>query len=246
MSSSTAHRAQTPSRPWAITIWMAVALVVAGCAGGSDPEGPSTPRPTSASDAGGASATDAAAASGDPSGSPAPTGQGACAPDAADQEIPRTAPHADAWEDVHGFLVPVSDTVGPTDRSGAVWECFAHSPTGALFAASYIHPGAMDPEIRQAYITDLSPEGAQETAGATSGTVRLVGYEYLSYAPDRAAVTLLYKREEQGTSAFVAVPVTVFWVDGRWTSTMAAFEENNRSIEVVTSTERFVAWSAQP
>src|SRR4051794_28153543 len=51
------------------------------------------------------------------------------------QEIPQTPPEAN-WELVGKIAAPKSRTVGPGVDTAKRRMCFAHSPTGALFAAA--------------------------------------------------------------------------------------------------------------
>ena len=61
-------------------------------------------------------------------------GDSRCGLAAGDQRIPATPPESE-WELVDGIASPQSDTVGPGVREGKRRLCYAHSPTGALFAA---------------------------------------------------------------------------------------------------------------
>src|SRR4051812_26504811 len=54
------------------------------------------------------------------------------APDS--QQVPQTPPDAQ-WELVGTIAAPKSDAIGPGIEKGTRRLCFAHSPTGALFAA---------------------------------------------------------------------------------------------------------------
>jgi hypothetical protein len=78
----------------------------------------------------------------EPSSSPKPTelAGGECDLDDSDQEIPTAAPDAE-WVDYGPLKLPTSTTIGPASQDGAVWSCFAHTPAGALFAASYFTIG---------------------------------------------------------------------------------------------------------
>src|SRR4051795_11509350 len=51
------------------------------------------------------------------------------------QEIPQTPPEA-KWELVGKVAAPTAAAVGPGRKEGKLRTCYAHSPTGALFAAA--------------------------------------------------------------------------------------------------------------
>ncbi|HET6986401.1 MAG TPA: hypothetical protein VFI00_07280, partial [Kribbella sp.] len=63
-------------------------------------------------------------------------GAKACSLPDGDQAAPTKAPSADGWEVSNRVVVPRSATYGPakTDPDG-FRHCFAHSPTGAVYAA---------------------------------------------------------------------------------------------------------------
>lgn len=65
---------------------------------------------------------------------------GECDLDDSDQEIPTAAPDAE-WVEYGPLRIPSDDAIGPGKVEGPVWECFAHTPTGALFAAAYMTTG---------------------------------------------------------------------------------------------------------
>lgn len=197
------------------TLLAAIALALAGCTGGDDPTPTSQPASSSSSGGGGSTyPTDGTTAG-------APTENGKCTADDSDQSMPSEAPAADAWPLVKGVGTPVSDTYGPVNRDGAVWTCFAHSPKGALFASVYLMNGIPSAAVRAEYITD-DPEVESGDGEDESGTV-LRGYRMTSYDETTASVELVYETSLDGQSSLGVLPVTVYWKEGRWTSTNEVF-----------------------
>ncbi|KSU70033.1 hypothetical protein GA0061083_0082 [Pseudarthrobacter enclensis] len=172
---------------------------------------------------------------GDPTGEPSNTGtttpsaQPSAATDASicglpsgDQAKPATTPTDTKWELVGKIAAPTSPTQygpGKTDTSG-LRSCFAHSPTGALYAAANMtalsSAGKADLVYEQLAVP--SPERdavlkSTPTAAPNSVTAQLAGFAFRSYEADRAIVDLAFKGSN-GT--FVSIPVPLQWYEGDW------------------------------
>lgn len=207
------------------------ALALAGCTGGGDEPSPSPSAGSAPSDGGGTSyATEGPGE--------APTESEECVADDSDQEVPVEAPRADAWPEVNGIGVPVSDTYGPINREGDVWTCFSHSPTGALFAAAYIQAGLSTAAVRAEYIAD-DPD-LEEGDGAPSTGTSLRGYKFTAYDESTASLELVVETSSNGESALVAMPTTLYWADG-WTSTQEAF--TSAEPRQITGLSGYTQWS---
>lgn len=161
-----------------------------------------------------------------------------CSPDDSDQKIPAEAPTADAWPDVNGLGTPVSDTYGPLDREDDVWTCFAHSPTGALFFASYTLSGIASPEFREVYIPD-NPL-AEEGQGSDSSGTTIEGFRYLSYTPEEAQLEIAVTVPRDGESILAAVPVTAHWDGKNWILDYSELE--SREYRGITGLTGFTPW----
>lgn len=213
-------------------------LALAGCTGGGDDPSPSptdqaASQPASDGEAGSTyptSGSDAGGSEIEPED---------CKIDNSDQSIPKEAPEADAWPNVNGIGVPVSDKYGPTQRDGEVWSCFAHSPTGALFAAAYLQAGITSAAVREAYITD--DPGVEDGDGEASTDTVMRGYRITSYDDDEVTVDLVYDTSSNGQSGLVAMPVTLHWTDGEWTSTQSDFAA--ASPHSITGLTGYTQWS---
>lgn len=213
-------------------------LALAGCTGGGDDPSPSPTDQAESQPAsdGGAGSTYPTSGS-DEGGSEKKSED--CKADDRDQDIPKKAPKADAWPNVNGVGVPVSNKYGPTQRDGEVWSCFAHSPTGALFAASYLQAGITSASVREAYITD-DPAVEDGDGDASTDTV-MRGFRITSYDDDEATVELVYETSSDGQSGLAAMPVTLHWSDDQWTSTQSDFAA--ASPHSITGLTGYTQWS---
>lgn len=159
-------------------------------------------------------------------------------------EYPTAGPDAE-WELVANTMqLPRSPEHGPQYVEGESAECFAHSPTGALFAGmtrviEVFYLGAADSaatdaasqQIAESYAEDPDEQGVQNASVIT-------GFKFLDYAGDSASIG--YRLEQAGTSA--EMTVTVVWDEssGDWLVDLSAGEPG--VIEVEPSDQSFVAW----
>lgn len=167
--------------------------------------------------------------------------EGACDVASDDQEYPTKAPDTE-WELYENVAsVPTSNTYGPTKKDGEFWQCYAHSPKGALFASF---------GLSQAFTTGQVYEAAVDTPGARDifdensavqdsegAAVEVAGFKIDSYSDTEATVVLLVNVNGQlGTS-----PIQLVWDesagDWRWDA------ENTPPPEQVDSDEGFTTWS---
>ncbi|WP_406332410.1 hypothetical protein [[Kitasatospora] papulosa] len=210
---------ESSTSPYAARWWQASALflavvLVTGAVvvftSDSDPQEPAAAGPTAS--AGG-------------SGSPSPTATGDCPDLPTSTDIPRTAPEAE-WGLVSTVAVPTSKTAGPAVVEGDLARCFAHSPTGALFAAAQIgtrYPFTKDWEKvveRQTYgdgkqlLLDKrrAYEATAEPIAPVPGELgQFAGFQFVTYTP-QTAVLQMVSRFEAGTMQVSTV--TMQWDDG--------------------------------
>lgn len=177
------------------------------------PASPGNPAPPSP-----AATPDAGATTGQPPGAAS-----SCSLADGDQAIPTKAPAADGWEVSRRVVVPRSSTYGParTDPDG-FRHCFAHSPTGALYAAYNAVAAVADerqaiPTVRKLMLPGADTDalirelGHDDTAGGSAAT-QLAGYRLIDAGPDRATVMLAIPVE----SAYMSATLTLVWHDGDW------------------------------
>ncbi|MET9270137.1 hypothetical protein [Kribbella sp. NPDC003557] len=147
----------------------------------------------------------------------------ACGLPAGDQAVPSTAPAADSWDVSRRVVVPHSSTYGPgkTDTDG-FRHCFAHSPTGAVYAAYSAIAAIADQSKLVPTVTKLMVPGPatdsllrQVATAAPSGdpsTVQVVGYRIIDAGQDRVTVMLAMPVE----SVYMSANLTLVWHQGDW------------------------------
>jgi hypothetical protein len=148
---------------------------------------------------------------------------GTCNLPAGDQTVPTKAPPADSWEVSRRVVVPRSTTYGPatTDQDG-FRRCFAHSPTGALYAAYNAIAALGDQQKAIPTTKKLMLPGPDTTALVTKlksenpsddgATAQLAGYRILDATTDRVTVVLALPVEEQ----YVSANLTLVWHQSDW------------------------------
>ena len=177
----------------------------------ASPGNPAPPSPPATPDAGAITGQSPAAAA------------SSCGLADGDQAVPTKAPAADGWEVSRRVVVPRSSTYGParTDPDG-FRHCFAHSPTGALYAAYNAVAAVADerqaiPTVRKLMLPGADTDalirelGHDDTAGGSAAT-QLAGYRLIDAGPDRATVMLAIPVE----SAYMSATLTLVWRDGDW------------------------------
>ncbi|MGO1755781.1 MAG: hypothetical protein ACTHZ6_15725 [Brevibacterium aurantiacum] len=109
-----------------------------------------------------------------------------------DQDYPTEAPPTE-WETYasSSMTVPISEEYGPVNRDGNLWGCYAHSPTGAVYAglgliASFSIGGEYD-----AAVDTAQAESAFEDQSAAAGASfpSFSGFRIDEYSDDAARIT---------------------------------------------------------
>jgi hypothetical protein len=181
-----------------------------------------------------------------PSGSTAETSS-PCLLDDRDQDIPVVGPRAD-WEPQTYLLVPQSNEFGPSPLPGSQWACFAHSPTGALFAAANVVAGAAGADYEtfmadaaisnaalEAWIAGEDPAAHTQEAGEVA---QFSGFQMLSVEDDAVVVNLSLTQD----SVDAAVKVSLVWndADGTWNLDMATSDFDFKATDLT----GFTKWAA--
>jgi len=145
-----------------------------------------------------------------------------CGLPSGDQAKPATTPTDTKWELVGKIAAPTSPAEfgpGKTDASG-LRSCFAHSPTGALYAAANMTALSSAGKANLVYeqLAVPSPERddvlkSTPTAAPNSVTAQLAGFTFRSYEADRAVIDLAFKG---ANGTFVSIPVPLQWYEGDW------------------------------
>jgi hypothetical protein len=164
------------------------------------------------------------------------------------QEIPETPPDA-KWTLVGKVAVPSSSDVGPARREGALRACYAHSPTGALFAAANFVAVAslanVDKEVvghlvannsdRDAFLNDLE----QSRSGSRA---QIAGFRIVGASKDEASVELAFNAVNgEGRSGVVSATFPMRWEQGDW-KFVATAGDDPYSIQPLDSTSGFIPW----
>jgi hypothetical protein len=169
---------------------------------------------------------ESAAASASPSPSPA-AGESVCGLPASSETTLGTAPKSN-WELVGRIATPSDPkTFGPgtTDESG-FRSCFAHSPTGALYAAMNVAAlGSSGSTELQQKLADklLVPGTGRDTAmrevaadtktTAPSTPIQVRGFLMRSYSASEANIDLAFETDK---GALGRLTVSMRWMDGDW------------------------------
>ena len=143
---------------------------------------------------------------------------GSCGAGASDDDSVRdAAPKGTSWVTTDaGWIGPVSKTAGPMVDS-PIRSCFEHSAEGALYAAVWATIEIN--EAPEAYAQTVVGPGADAFRESrlkdtkTRTVVRVAGYRYVSYTPERATVRLLFQIP---SGAYRSWDVVMEWHDGDW------------------------------
>ncbi|MFC6157853.1 hypothetical protein [Kribbella jiaozuonensis] len=152
-----------------------------------------------------------------------PAKSGGCNRAAGDQSVPQQPPAVDGWEVSSRIVVPRSSGFGPakTDADG-FRRCFAHSPTGAVYAAYSAYAAMADQDkvvatARKLMVpgpgTDALIRELQTDQSASGYTVpQLAGYRVIDAGPDRVSLMLA----TSVNTAYMSLTLTLVWHDGDW------------------------------
>jgi hypothetical protein len=159
------------------------------------------------------------------------------------------------WELVGRMAAPTDpETVGPgvTDESG-FRSCFAHSPTGALYAAMNVAAlgSTGSPELvakladrllvpgtgRDAAMQEVS---ANVSSAGNNTTVQVRGFMIKSYTPSEADIDLAF---ETNNGALAHSTLAMRWIDGDWKVKPADDGVTFGSVSQLHDLSGFVLWS---
>jgi hypothetical protein len=149
-----------------------------------------------------------------------------CRPADTSQQIPTTTPAGVTWELFQAIAVPASAAAGPLKREGDLRSCYAHTPTGALIAATQIEPRltyssswrqildrqVMDGAGKNAFLADRKAKGVPGVLPA-GGVAQYAGFKFVTYSPDTAVIDVANRL---GPDTWVSGISTVKWRGGDW------------------------------
>jgi hypothetical protein len=228
-------------------IVLSAALAIRG--GGSGSESSPPPLGSDSATGGDSGGNDQEDSGSDTGGDARPAG---CETDDSDQSLP-TAPPADLeWRNVDTTVIPVSDTAGPMQSDGAVWSCFAHTPMGAVLAAHtvYLHLGydgwedvAEQQMTPEEYVPAFFDWIYAEGLPSDETRVPSAGFSVLSYDPERATVSLLLG-DQRFNDQYVALTMTMEWVDGDWKAVIQSDGSLGPQPAVLNGTNGYTTWES--
>lgn len=180
-------------------------------------------------------------------------GASVCGLKAGDQTVPTSAPRVDKWELVGTVAAPTLPAAfgpGVIDPSGFRY-CYAHSPTGVLFAAANFVAMTSSAEIRllagerataRGNGRDLLVEAmrnAGTSANSTSGT-QVAGFTVRTYRPDEAVVDLA--AGAIGAQGYARLVMTFAWEDGDWKFRVPADGTLDTIIQPIPDLTGYIPW----
>ena len=175
---------------------------------------------------------------------------GECQVRSGDEALPNEAPEVDAWEDISGTPVPTSETYGPHVRAGtddALWSCYQHSATGALFATFYVYAAMGNVEgVVDAWVADSDVKQQLLTAAETSdgetqaGSVTPTAYRFVSYSPEKAVVDAVMEYGDESGTGYVSMRFPLVWEDDGWKIDGEQYIENRPT--PLESLDGYVRW----
>lgn len=168
------------------------------------------------------------------------------------QTPPTSTPKDITWQLIKGDAMPVSPIAGPGKVEGPIARCYAHTPLGALIAASQIGDRigvASNREAIEILKKQAAPgpgvdrglqvlTGPEVGDGSTDG--QTAGFRFASYTPDTAVINLV-SRMNNGT--FNVATFTMKWLDGDWKIQLQDSGADSSPVSQVTSLAGFVPWS---
>ncbi|WP_422758816.1 hypothetical protein [Paenarthrobacter sp. C1] len=197
---------------------------------------------------GGTPAAGPAPAASTSTGQPNPASEASvCGLPSGDQAKPAAAPADTKWELVGKIAAPTSpQQFGPgTTEANGLRSCFAHSPTGALYAAANVTALSSAGKARLVF-EDLAVPGPERdavlksspSAAPDSVTAQVAGFAIRSYDADRAVVDLAFKGSN---GALVSIPVPLQWYGGDWKFVVPA--TGSTGAAQIPGLSGFIPWS---
>lgn len=241
--------------PWTQPGFIAAAAVVAiivvlglaiAITGGSDSASPSDERANSAPPAVSPNTGDS---------------DSVCGLDAGSQAIPSQAPKA-SWKLRGTVAVPTApSTYGPGKVEDGVPTCFAHSPTGALFAMLNIQAAMGDIAeqpgrypIRKVLrmlaagpgrdvLKDAAARAPVATKGDTTPGAQVAGFNIVRYEPDTVVIDVAFAGSRPEASGYVHGQSTMRWERRDWKLVLTQSGAPFDAVQPIADLTGYVPWS---
>ncbi|GAA4060835.1 hypothetical protein [Actinomadura miaoliensis] len=176
-----------------------------------------------------------------------------CRPSDTSQQVPAGPPPGVTWQVYKTMALPYSSAAGPlvVSADGEVARCFAHTPLGALLAATHLSsryvfstqwrvitteqviPGPG----RDAYVKLRKNRGVDVVVPGSLG--QIAGFQFVTYGPQTAVVQLVMRFS---TGQMSVSAVTVKWQDGDWKLELQPNGSPSASQQLVSSLNGFARW----
>jgi len=180
----------------------------------------------------------------DPAGSPSPPGSTVLVES---DQVPVAAPDDVSWTLWHGIALPSSPAAGPTNVHDGVAEAFAHSPTGALLAASHITFRAGYGPSREVVETQFVEGPGKELALADASSPRdpsdapqIAGFRFVSYSDDEAVVVLALRTKADSLGS---IQMSLSWSGNDWRVRPTLDGDMGTRGPSMSSLAGFITWS---
>lgn len=186
------------------------------------------------------------------SASPTAAGSG-CSVPAGSQAVPDVTPPGISWNLYQTVALPSSTTAGPTKVAGDVARCYAHSPLGALLAASQIqYRYLIAPDwksVLAAQVVDNPGRAAYSKVRAANGNPggnqpgdydQLAGFKFVTYSPTQAVIEFVLK---SSAGAMQAGTTTVNYVGGDWKLQLQPDGSDSPTLLPVASLVGYSVWA---
>lgn len=220
----------------AAIVVLAAFMLRASLGDDSDPPGGSSPQPTAAGNAGGI-----------------PAGTGNCRPADTNQQIPAAAPPGVNWQIFKSSALPVSAAAGPLITEGDVVRCYAHTPAGALIAATQlsarveladgwrqvVNRSVVAGPGREAFVQEHAKQASSAPAGAGS-LAQVAGFRFVTFSPETAVIELVVRAPTTGSLA--SSVTTVKWADGDWKLELQPDGSANSQPRLIESLDGYARW----
>jgi len=168
-------------------------------------------------------------------------------------QLPPVAAPANKWELVGKLVAPSDPTgAGPGKKSSdGLRSCFAHDPTGALFAAVNWLGTTSSADLLSSALTTLTAPGpgrdamraklaSDPSAVIGDGGYQVAGFSFLTYTGDVAMMNLAVD-VVGGRQA--AIPMTLQWSGHDWLVQLPADGKVLAGLQILDNLTGYVPWS---
>lgn len=177
-----------------------------------------------------------------------------CGLPAGDQSV-LSEPPATKWELVGKVAAPTApDTIGPKVIEDGLRSCFAHSATGALYAAVNAIAMTASSTLRERFVRklvvpgvgrDRSLEILREESGATDQdtSLQVAGFAITDSKKRSAVIDLAFHVDNASSAAFTHLELAMRWEDGDWKLSVPDTGQPFDGMERITSLAGYASWS---